>query len=305
MATQYIHFTEEQKQTARQTDIAELLRRQGQTLKRSGSEYEWKDGSAKVTVRGNLWFHQYDHEGGDAIDFVRRFMGKSYPGAVEFLLNGCGGTLTLSPPVQRQPSKPFVLPEKNENMRRVYAYLLRCRGLNRDVVNVFAQKNMIYESAPYHNAIFVGYDQNGVPRHAHKRGSGSQSTYKGNQDGSLPEYAFHWHGKSDCLYLFEAPIDLLSFLSLHKENWQAHSYAAACGVSDQVRWQMIKDNPAIRRVCLCLDHDEPGQAAARRIAEKLKEYGIPSEILVPVQKDWNEDLLFLQQEEPLCPTLQL
>ena len=88
MATQYIHFTEEQKQTARQTDIAELLRRQGQTLKRSGSEYEWKDGSAKVTVRGNLWFHQYDHEGGDAIDFVRRFMGKSYPEAVEFLLSG-------------------------------------------------------------------------------------------------------------------------------------------------------------------------------------------------------------------------
>lgn len=159
MATQYIHFTEEQKQTARQTDIAELLRRQGQTLKRSGSEYEWKDGSAKVTVRGNLWFHQYDHEGGDAIDFVRRFMGKSYPEAVEFLLSGCGGSLTLSPPIQRQPPKPFVLPEKNEDMRRVYAYLLRCRGLNRDVVNVFAQKNMIYESAPYHNAIFVGYDK--------------------------------------------------------------------------------------------------------------------------------------------------
>ena len=305
MATQYIHFTEEQKQTARQTDIAELLRRQGQTLKRSGSEYEWKDGSAKVTVLGNLWFHQYDHEGGDAIDFVRRFMGKSYPEAVEFLLNGCGGTLTLSPPVQRQPSKPFVLPEKNENMRRVYAYLLRCRGLDRDVVNVFVEKNMIYESAPYHNAVFVGYDRDEVPRHAHKRGSGSQSTYKGNQDGSLPEYAFHWHGQSDCLYLFEAPIDLLSFLSLHKENWQAHSYTAACGVSDQVLWQMMKDNPGIRRVCLCLDHDAPGQAAARRIAEKLNQCGIPSEILVPIQKDWNEDLLFSQQEEIRCPTLQL
>lgn len=52
------------------------------------------------------------------------------------------------------------------------------------------------------------------------------------------------------------------------------SYAAACGVSDQVLWQMMKDNPGIRRVCLCLDHDEPGQAAARRIAEKLKEHGI-------------------------------
>lgn len=83
------------------------------------------------------------------------------------------------------------------------------------------------------------------------------------------------------------------------------SYAAACGVSDQVLWQMMKDNPGIRRVCLCLDHDEPGQAAARRIAEKLKEHGIPSEILVPIQKDWNEDLLFSQQEEIRCPTLQL
>ena len=70
-------------------------------------------------------------------------------------------------------------------------------------------------------------------------------------------------------------------------------------------WQMMKDNPGIRRVCLCLDHDEPGQAAARRIAEKLKEHGIPSEILVPIQKDWNEDLLFSQQEEIRCPTLQL
>lgn len=73
MSTQYIHFTKEQKQIARQTDIAELLRSQGEVLKRSGSEYEWRDGSQKVTVRGNLWYHQYEQVGGDAIDFVRRY----------------------------------------------------------------------------------------------------------------------------------------------------------------------------------------------------------------------------------------
>ena len=56
MATKYIHFTEQQKEQARQTDIAEMLRSQGETLRRSGSEYEWRDGSEKVTVRGNLWF---------------------------------------------------------------------------------------------------------------------------------------------------------------------------------------------------------------------------------------------------------
>lgn len=292
----YIHFTDEQKEIARQTDIADLLRRQGETLKRSGSELEWRDGSQKVTVRGNLWFHQYDQEGGDAIDFVRRFYNKTYPEAMEYLLGGCGGTLTTPPPVQRKPSKPFALPEKNGNMRRVFAYLLNRRGIDRDVLYAFTHEGMIYESADYHNAVFVGFDQDGIPRHAHKRGSGSESTYKGNQDGSLPEYSFHWHGTSDSLYLFEAPIDMLSFVSIQKNGWKAHSYAAACGVSDQVLWQMMQDNPNIQRVYLCLDSDEPGQTAAKRISDKLFTKGIQHEILVPIHKDWNEDILHPAEE---------
>lgn len=303
MPTGYIHFTDEQKEIARQTDIADLLRRQGEILKRSGSELEWRDGSQKVTVRGNLWFHQYDQEGGDAIDFVRRFYNKTYPEAMEYLLGGCGGTLTVSPPVQRKPPKSFVLPEKNKNMRRVFAYLMNRRGIDRDVLYAFSHKGMIYESADYHNAVFVGFGQDGIPRHAHKRGSGSESTYKGNQDGSLPEYSFHWHGTSDKLYLFEAPIDMLSFISIHKNSWKTHSYAAACGVSDQVLWQMMKNNPKIQKVYLCLDSDEPGQVAAKRISDKLFTKGIQHEILVPIHKDWNEDLLHPaeeMEEEPEC-----
>ena len=127
MATKYIHFTEQQKEQARQTDIAELLRSQGETLRRSGSEYEWRSGSEKVTVRGNLWFHQYEEVGGDAIDFVRRFYNKDYPEAMEYLLGSCAGTLMVSPPAQRHPKVPFELPEKNDNMRRVFAYLLNRR----------------------------------------------------------------------------------------------------------------------------------------------------------------------------------
>ncbi|MFQ9799938.1 MAG: hypothetical protein ACLR23_14465 [Clostridia bacterium] len=60
----------------------------------SGSEYEWLDGGQKVTIRGNLWYHQYDQVGGDAIDFVRRFYNKLYPEAMEYLLGETGGTLT-------------------------------------------------------------------------------------------------------------------------------------------------------------------------------------------------------------------
>ena len=156
---------------------------------------------------------------------------------------------------------------------------------------------MIYESADYHNAVFVGFDKNGIARHAHKRGSGSQSTFKGNQDGGLPEYSFHWHGSSDRVYLFEAPIDMISFISMHKEGWKQHSYAASCGVSDQVLWQMMMDNPHINKVYLCRDNDEAGQKANKRTSDALFVKGIQHEILVPNRKDWNEDILFPSETE--------
>lgn len=149
MPTKYIHFTDEQKEQARRTDLADLLRSQGEALKRSGSEYEWRDGSQKVTIRGNLWFHQYEQKGGDAVDFVRRFYNKSYPEAMVYLLGGASGVLTVSPPIEKKTAEPFVLPEKNDNMRRVYAYLMHHRGVDRDVLYAFAHKGMIYESAEY------------------------------------------------------------------------------------------------------------------------------------------------------------
>lgn len=300
----YIHYTQEQKDRARTTDLVDLLQRQGEHLKRSGAEYQWRDGSNKVTIRGNLWYHQYDQVGGDAIDFVRRFYNKDYPEAMEYLLNGYGGTLTTAPPVKKE-IKNFEMPLRNDNMRRVYAYLLHQRGLNRDVVYAFAHKNMIYESLPHHNAVFVGFDLDGVPRHAHKRGTGSQSTYKGNAEGCVPEYSFHWNGTSDKIFLFEAPIDMLSYISMNPYQWQKNTYAASCSVADRVLFQCLKDNPNIREVYLCLDNDEAGQIAAKRISDKLFVQGYKTEILTPINKDWNEDLIFSQKEGEQQWTTQL
>jgi len=300
----YIHYTQEQKDRARTTDLVDLLQRQGEHLKRSGAEYQWRDGSNKVTIRGNLWYHQYDQVGGDAIDFVRRFYNKDYPEAMEYLLNGYGGTLTTAPPAKKEV-KEFEMPQRNENMRRVYAYLLHQRGLSRDVVYAFAHKNMIYESLPHHNAVFVGYDTDGVPRHAHKRGTGSQSTYKGNAEGCIPEYSFHWNGTSNKIFLFEAPIDMLSYISLNPYQWQKNTYAASCSVADRVLFQCLKDNPQIKEVYLCLDNDEAGLTAAKRISDKLFIQGYKTEILTPIHKDWNEDLIISQKEGELQWTTQL
>lgn len=298
--SQYIHFTEEQKDAARQTDLVELLRGQGEQLKRSGKEYQWRDGSDKVTVRGNLWYHQYDEVGGDAIEFVRRFYNKSYPEAVEYLLGGNYGKIIAPTPVQKK-NKEFELPAKNDNMRRAFAYLLNKRGIDRDILYSFVHNKMIYESAKYHNVVFVGYDKDVTPRHANMRGTGSESTFKGNAPNSTPEYSFHWNGTSKYLCLFEAPIDLLSFISMNKNNWQRHSYAASCGVADRVLFQLLKDNPNIQHVYLCFDNDGPGQTAAKRINDKLLAQGISSQILVPNHKDWNEDLLFQEESEVETP----
>lgn len=292
----YVHYTQEQKERARTTDIADLLNRQGEILKRSGKEYQWRDGSDKVTIRGNLWYHQYEEVGGDAIDFVRKFYNMNYPDAMEYLLNGYGGALSAAPAVERK-EKSFVLPQKNDNMRRVYAYLLYRRGLDRNVVNAFVKKQMIYESLPHHNAVFVGFDNKGVPRHAHKRGSGSQSTYKGNANGSIPEYSFHWNGTSNRIFLFEAPIDMLSYITMNPEGWQQNTYAASCSVADRVLFQCLKDNPNLNEVYLCFDSDNAGQTAAKRIADKLFTQGYKSEILVPAKKDWNEELISQKEGE--------
>lgn len=306
----YIYFTAQQRERARQTDLAELLQKQGGNLKRSGTEYEWRDGSGKVTIRGNLWYHQYEQEGGDAIDFVKKFYDKTYPEAVEFLLGERVGNLIVSEPIKKEPKKTFCLPKKNETMRRVFAYLHIRRKIDKEVLGAFIKNKMIYESAEYHNAVFVGYDKEGKARHANQRGTGSRSTFKGNVEGSVPEYSFHWNGESDKIYVFEAPIDMLSFISLNKKAWQRNSYAACCGVSDRVLFQMLRDNPNIKEVYQCLDSDWAGRIAEYRTFKKLQEYKIESKVLIPKGKDWNEELCeketeLEETEGELCRELRL
>ena len=297
--SKYINFTKEQREQARRTDLANFLISQGEKVKKSGSEYEWLDGSQKVTIRGHLWYHQYEQKGGDAVDFVRRFYNKDYAEAVEMLLNNGGGQIVNLQTTERE-QKPFILPPRNDRMSRVFSYLLLTRGIDKDVLFEFVRNRMIYESADFHNAVFVGYDSNGKPRHAHKRGTVTSNPYKGNVAGSQLEYSFHFNGTSDKIFLFEAPIDMLSYISMQKENWKEHSYAASCSISDRVLFQCLKDNLNIKNVFLCFDNDEAGQTANKRIAEKLNSMNIKSKILIPIHKDWNEDILNGERTDEIC-----
>ena len=295
----YIHFTKEQKERANSVDLVEFLQMQGEILLTSGREKRLKSNHS-ITVRGNEWFDHATKEGGLAIDFVQSFYGLAFPDAVTRLLGGEQGEVYSIVKKKEEVRKPFELPPKNNEMRRVFAYLIKHRFIDRDVVSFFAKEKLIYESKEqsadktkeYHNAIFVGYEENGIPRHAHKRGIYTEGkSYKGNINSSNPCYSFHYLGISDRIYVFEAPIDMLSFITIHKDkDWKKHSYVALCGVSEQALFKMLEINPNLSHVSLCLDHDTAGIEASEKIADMLKEKNIGCNRLLSNKKDWNEDL---------------
>lgn len=288
----YVYFTDEQKERANSVDLVDFLHRQGEKLLPSGRDKRLASDHS-ITIRGNRWYDHACEKGGCSIDFVKMFYDKSFPDAVSMLLDGEQGQAYRPSKVQ-EPELPklFVLPEAHSDMRRVYGYLTKTRCIDRSVVSFFARAKMIYEDAQYHNAVFVGFDKDGVARHAHKRGTCTQGdAFKGNVEGCDPRYSFHHIGKSDTIYVFEAPIDLLSFVCIYQKDWQSHSYAALCGVSEQVILQQLSDYPHIQCIGLCLDNDSAGIKAREQITKNLSGRGYQTVFsLFSRQKDWNEDL---------------
>ncbi|OUN21173.1 DUF3991 and toprim domain-containing protein [Pseudoflavonifractor sp. An85] len=298
----YIHFTEEQKERAATVDLEYFLRQRGEKLLSSGRDKRLASDHS-VTIRGCQWFDHDSRQGGNAISFVRFFYNRTYPEAVTMLLDEM---YPCAPKATEASPKPFALPPVNSDMRRVYAYLVKHRNISRDVVAYFAREKLLYEDAKYHNAVFVGTDETGVPRHAHKRSTNSSGkAFRLNVEGCDPRYSFHHVGSDGSLYVFEAPIDMLSYITLHPADWQRHSYVACCGTSIQPVEKMLERMPQLDTVLLCLDNDEAGHAASQRMKTQLEE-NYTVERLTPERKDWNDDLTAQTQPRnevmPLCQT---
>lgn len=261
-----------------------------------------------------MWFDQYTQKGGDAVDFFRYFYGESEEQAAAMLLNCSVADLEKLP--TRSPAnflctkikepKQLEIPLANATMRRVFAYLCQTRGIDPEVVSAFAHARLLYESADHHNAVFVGRDGQGKVRHLHARGTLTGSHFRQTLPGSEKEYSFHWPGTSEKLYAFEAPIDLLSYISLHPEGWRDHTYVALCGVSAAPIQHLLGTQPQLQEVVLCLDNDEAGHKAARRIAaELLREWNDTVSAEFPSQKDWNDELLSFRPEESQGLTMSM
>ena len=193
--SKFIEFTPEQKERAASVDFEEFLLRQGEKLIKSGREKRLASDHS-VTVRGCEWFDHASNEGGRAVSFIQKYYGKSYVEAMSMLLGESMEPVYPQAEKQEQADqKPFAPPVPNANMHRVFAYLLKTRGLDADVISYFARKKMLYEDAAHHNAVFIGTDEGGCPRHAHLRSTNSfGKAFRLNVESSDPRYSFHHTG---------------------------------------------------------------------------------------------------------------
>ena len=304
----YIPFTDEQKVLANSVDLEEFLRMRGEKLERVGREHKliYYDSSGRhdsITIHGSTWFDHKNQIGGGAIKFMQEFYDMDFQTAVQELLGQTVTPLSHSPPKvsAKEEKKEFRLPEANTNMHRVYAYLIKQRFISPDIISHFAKQHTLYEDKEHHNAVFVGVDENGVPRQASKRSTNSYgNSLRITCQGSDTRYSFANFGESKRLYVFEAPIDMMSFLTLYPKDWQKHSYIAMNGVYENAVLTALKNHSNLREIVLCVDNDEGGVEAVDRLRDILHENGYPNvKRLAPEFKDWNECLKSQNGVEPL------
>lgn len=296
----YIPFTDEQKVMANSVDLAEFLRMRGEKLERVGREHKliYYDGSGKhdsITMSGSRWFDHKNQVGGGAIKFMQEFYDMDFQTAVQELLGQTITFLSHAPPkavVHEEKTKEFKLPKSNENMHRVFAYLIKQRFIKPEIISYFAKQHTLYEDKQHHNAVFVGLDENGVPRQASKRSTNSYgNSFRITCQGSDTRYSFAHFGESKRLYVFEAPIDMMSFLTLYPQEWQKNSCIAMNGVYENAVLTALKNHSNLSEVILCVDNDEGGIEAVDRLRDILRENGYENvRRFAPKFKDWNEDL---------------
>ena len=277
-------YTQAQIDKANAVDLEKFLRAQGETLVRSGKEYRWKAHDS-LTVYGNKWFRHSQSKGGLPVDFVMEFYGKSFPEAVQMLTGEPG---EVQPEADPAPSPAFRLPLRNVTNANILNYLTQERKLSPSLVNFFIAAGDIYEDAAHHNVVFVGRDADGHPRYASSRGI--REKFRQDAAGAEKAFGFAHRGTDKQLLVFEAPIDLLSFIELFPKNWQQHSYLSLGGVSARALQQVLSERPDVERVFLCLDADKAGEDACKRLTALLPDTASVTRIQ-PCMKDWNEVLV--------------
>lgn len=289
---------------AKKMDLLTYLRNyEPQELVRfSGDVYCTKTHDSLKISNGKWCWHSRGIGGRSALDYLIKVNGMKFLEAVEQIT----GQTAIAPPAilprpKQQKLKAFKMPAVNQTATYMISYLTK-RGLDTDILHFCIDTGRLYESHPYHNAVFVGMDENGTPKYAALRGA----NFMGEATGSDKHYSFNIPSETgnDTLHLFESPIDLLSYatlLKLHRQDWRRDNLLSLSGVyqpkenaaetaTPAALERFLQTNPSIRKIVLRFDNDETGHLAEQTIRAVLPgNYEIISKP-PPSGKDYNDYL---------------
>jgi len=280
------YVTPEQIQRAKQLDLLTYLQyyEPHELVRFSGNVYTTRTHDSLKISNGKWNWWSRGIGGRSALDYLIKVRGMTLPEAV-FQIDGQAAIAPPIPSKAREPTEPrkLLLPEKNENNNRVVAYLTG-RGIHSTLIDYCIQTGRLYESRYHHNAVFVGFDRQGILRYGALRGT-SGSRFMGDANGSDKHFSFSIpaRDKSTKLHLFESAIDLLSHGTLELlsgRDWREENCLSLAGIYQPKKnieestppaalMQYLKDYPQITEIALHLDNDAAGRLAAETIKALL------------------------------------
>ncbi len=293
------HFTQHQYDQAKQTSLIQYLMLKGEQFKKEGHRYRHKEHNSLIVSDDNKWFwNSRNLYGNTPISYLTLVEKMSLPDAVHELL---GDGIKHNIIIQNfdkaaEKKQSFVLPEKNDNYRRAFAFLNKTRGIDSIIISEMMKQKRVYESKQYHNCVFIGYNGVDVPKHASMWGTfqvEGKKRFKGEAESSDKSYGFIMPGRSKKVYVFESPVDAMSHATLYKmeqKDWRQDYRISLCCTWDGALEQFLKSRD-IAEIILCLDNDAAGNAASVKYLAKYSEMGYEVSREAPIFNDYNEELM--------------
>ena len=281
-----MNYTQEQIDRANRVDLVQFLHSQGETVIKSGNEYRWKRHDS-LTVKGNKWFRHSQSKGGYPIEYVMEFFSKTFPEAVFLLIREAPADNSTT----AAPSEKFRLPPRSRYIESAMVYL-RQRKIPEELIQEFYREGLIYEDVQRHNVVFVGKDESGIPRYAHCKGT--EDTFRMDVLGSDKAHNFAYRSDGKSLFVFEAPIDLISFIALYPKNWKSRNYLSLGGIGAKSLEGFLSERSDMETIYICTDADKAGNDAVGRLLESIPEH-MTVVRLMPCAKDWNEVLMHREE----------
>ena len=271
---------------AKRMDLLTYLREYepGELVKFSSNTYTTRTHDSLKISNGKWMWWSRGIGGKSALDYLIKVRGMDFVQAVQTIMGNGSVSFPTCKNIKSYEEQPLLLPQKSPTTEVVFDYLFG-RGIDYEIINHCLEQELIIESLPYHNAVFIGYDENKEPKYAAYRAT-NQSRIMGDCTGSKKQYSFRLTAENTGeVHLFECAIDLLSYATLMKlegKDWRQFNLVSLAGVYSPKQkiedskvpvtlGRLLEKDKTIKRIVLHLDNDIAGRKATKALQTILSD----------------------------------